>query len=112
MPEQSKFESAKHGAKASFDWAWKKLDVLGGPVNKISNKLGSEAFWPTDIGRESDKAARILRSFCKDGAFEEVDEEANKEGIMDKGQDVEIKGKQRVIKKIPEKVGTITIQIA
>lgn len=40
------------------------VDKLGPPVNKLSNKLGSEAFWPTTLDKESDKAARILRSFC------------------------------------------------
>jgi hypothetical protein len=38
-----------------------KLDVTG---NRISTRLGNEAFWPTTLDKESDKAARILRSFC------------------------------------------------
>jgi hypothetical protein len=33
-------------------------------VNRLSNKVGAEAFWPTTLDKESDKAARILRSFC------------------------------------------------
>lgn len=40
---------------------------MGEPVNKLSNKLGAEAFWPTTLDKEADKAARILRSFCVDG---------------------------------------------
>ncbi|KAK5108827.1 hypothetical protein LTR62_007801 [Meristemomyces frigidus] len=40
---------------------------VGDPVNKLSNKLGAEAFWPSSLDKESDKAARILRSFCIDG---------------------------------------------
>jgi len=40
---------------------------VGAPVNKLSNKLGAEAFWPASLDQESDKAARILRSFCIDG---------------------------------------------
>ncbi|KAK4580480.1 hypothetical protein LTR86_000683 [Recurvomyces mirabilis] len=40
---------------------------VGAPVNKLSNKLGAEAFWPASLDQESDKAARILRSFCLDG---------------------------------------------
>ena len=47
-----------------FDKIYGLVDKLGPPVNKLSNKLGSEAFWPTTLDRESDKAARILRSFC------------------------------------------------
>ncbi|KKY13782.1 hypothetical protein UCDDS831_g08728 [Diplodia seriata] len=58
----------KQQSKAGFDkacgWADKQL---GDPVNKLSNKLGSEAFWPMSIDKESDKAARILSNFCKDG---------------------------------------------
>ncbi|KAK8001042.1 hypothetical protein PG991_013264 [Apiospora marii] len=43
--------------------------ATGVPVNKITNKLGSEAFWPTSMDKECDKAARILKSFCKDGFY-------------------------------------------
>ena len=43
------------------------FDKVGVPVNKAANKLGAEAFWPTSLDKESDKAARILRSFCIDG---------------------------------------------
>jgi hypothetical protein len=52
------------GGKVGFDKAWNLVDKLGPPVNRLSNKLGSEAFWPTTLEKESDKAARILRSFC------------------------------------------------
>lgn len=50
--------------KYGFDKLWGYADKLGAPVNKLSNKLGSEAFWPTTLDKESEKAARILRSFC------------------------------------------------
>ena len=43
------------------------LSKIGAPINKLSNKLGAEAFWPSSLNEESDKAARILRSFCIDG---------------------------------------------
>jgi hypothetical protein len=39
-------------------------DKLGKPINRFSNKIGSEAFWPTTLDKESNKAARILKSFC------------------------------------------------
>lgn len=58
------WQRTKHGSKASFDKLWGWADKLGAPVNRLSNKLGSEAFWPTTLDKESDKAARILRSFC------------------------------------------------
>lgn len=58
------WQKVKGGSKAGFDKAYKALDKLGPPVNRLSNKLGSEAFWPTTLDKESDKCARILKSFC------------------------------------------------
>ena len=58
--KSSTWEKTKHSSKKWFD-------KVGVPVNKVSNKLGAEAFWPTSLDKESDKAARILRSFCIDG---------------------------------------------
>lgn len=37
----------------------------GAPINRLTHKLGSEAFWPSSLDQESNKAARILRSFCR-----------------------------------------------
>ncbi|KAL1851170.1 hypothetical protein Plec18170_006494 [Paecilomyces lecythidis] len=91
-------------SKKGFDKAWHALDKLGAPVNRLSNRIGAEAFWPMSLDKESDKAARILRSFCKDGFYEDPtpDEERMKrdsKGRIDKPQ-----GKQRVLKKIPSEV--------
>ncbi|CCC11220.1 hypothetical protein SMACR_03925 [Sordaria macrospora] len=36
----------------------------GTPINKLTNALGSEAFWPSTMDQECDKAARIIQSFC------------------------------------------------
>ncbi|KAI9842333.1 MAG: hypothetical protein M1837_007325 [Sclerophora amabilis] len=71
LPAPTAWEKTKVGGKKGFDKAWALADKLGAPVNRLSNKLGAEAFWPTTLDKESDKAARILRSFCKDGFFEE-----------------------------------------
>jgi hypothetical protein len=60
----SAWDKTKHGSKAAFDKAWAGFERLGVPVNKLTNKIGSEAFWPTTLDHESDKAARILKSFC------------------------------------------------
>jgi hypothetical protein len=54
----------KTGSKKGFDALYGLVDKLGSPVNRLSNKLGSEAFWPTSLDKECDKAARILQSFC------------------------------------------------
>lgn len=89
--QQSKL--AKFGAKANV-FAQK----IGKPINKFSNKLGAEAFFPSSLDQEADKvrvtivslrysskslilmkAARILRSFCIDG-FEAPDPDAKQHG--------------------------------
>jgi lipid-binding SYLF domain-containing protein len=70
----------------SMSW----FEKVGQPVNKLSNKLGAEAFWPTSLDKESDKAARILRSFCIDGFTAEHE-----------GKD---KKKQKVLDHIPPEV--------
>ncbi|KAH0085919.1 DUF500-domain-containing protein, partial [Aureobasidium melanogenum] len=94
--QQSSWWSRVSGTgKVGFDKAWNLVDKLGAPVNKLSNKLGSEAFWPTTLDKESDKAARILRSFCKDGFYQEETTTATTDGP---------KAKQRVLKHIPPEV--------
>ena len=59
----------KTTSKVGFDKLYGLVDKLGPPVNRLSNKLGSEAFWPTTLDKESDKAARILKSFCSKPAL-------------------------------------------
>lgn len=98
--------------KKHFDKAWSALDKLGTPANRLSNKLGSEAFWPMELDKESEKCARILRSFCKDGVY--VDEKdasaALPEGATTatgkKKKEFENKptGKAKVLQKIPAQV--------
>ena len=90
--------------KPGFDKAWQAMDKLGAPVNRLSNKVGAEAFWPTTMDKESDKAARILRAFCKDGFYAQVDEKQAEAEEKSGGKVEGPKGKQRVLKKIPEKV--------
>ncbi|PTB67769.1 DUF500-domain-containing protein [Trichoderma citrinoviride] len=89
------WDTTKTTSKKGFDKVWGWADKLGAPVNRLSNRIGSEAFWPTTLDKESDKAARILRSFCKDGFYTEEERPADDAGP---------KRKQRVIKKIPQKV--------
>ncbi|RAL03290.1 DUF500 and UBA/TS-N domain protein [Aspergillus ibericus CBS 121593] len=104
----SMWGKTKTYGKMGFDKAWGALDKLGGPVNRLSNKLGSEAFWPMTLDKESEKVARILRSFCKDGVY--VDESAAeapppvdaKNGAKPKID--KPRGKPKVLKKIPSEV--------
>ncbi|KAF2168724.1 hypothetical protein M409DRAFT_20742 [Zasmidium cellare ATCC 36951] len=71
---QQQSRIAKFGAKANV-FAQK----IGKPINKFSNKLGAEAFFPASLDEEADKAARILRSFCIDG-FEAPDPKEHHHG--------------------------------
>ena len=91
------WSQTKTTSKAGFDKAYKVVDKLGGPINRLSHKVGSEAFWPTTLDKEADKAARILRSFCKDGFYVEEQQDGGATGEIPKG-------KVRVIKKIPSEV--------
>lgn len=100
FPALPSWSTTKTTSKQGFDKVYNLVDKLGAPVNKLSNKLGSEAFWPTTLDKESDKAARILRSFCKDGFYVE-DENHLSNGVVNADKP---SGKQRVIKKIPTEV--------
>ncbi len=91
MSQSTLWEKVKGGSKAGFDKGWKAMDKLGAPVNRLSNKVGAEAFWPTTLDKESDKAARILKTFVKDGFYAE-EEFQPQDGP---------KQKQKVVKKIP-----------
>lgn len=100
FPALPSWSTTKTTSKQGFDKVYDLVDKLGAPVNKLSNKLGSEAFWPTTLDKESDKAARILRSFCKDGFY--VEEENHLSNGVVKAD--KPSGKQRVMKKIPTEV--------
>ncbi|KAI9642485.1 hypothetical protein NHQ30_009290 [Ciborinia camelliae] len=91
------WDRTKTTSKKGFDKTWAWADKLGAPVNRLTNKIGSEAFWPTSLDKECDKAARILKTFCKDGFYTEEDRASTQEGPN-------AKSKQRILKKIPQKV--------
>ncbi|PLB48372.1 DUF500-domain-containing protein [Aspergillus steynii IBT 23096] len=102
------WSKTKNIGKKNFDKAWGALDKLGAPVNRLTNKLGSEAFWPMTIDKESEKVARILRSFCKDGVYVEESTEpttppANGKNAS-KSQIDRPRGKPKVLQKIPSEV--------
>lgn len=80
-------------------------------MNKLSNKVGAGAFWPTSLDKECDKGARILRSLCKDGFYVdertgpmagEEEERQRREGEKKEKREVcRPRRKQQVFKKIP-----------
>ncbi|SPQ24256.1 9e79671f-dcb9-48c4-8c62-d2d6280d6c71 [Thermothielavioides terrestris] len=45
---------------------------VAGPVNALAHKFGSEGFLPESLDKECEKAARILRGFCKDGIYSDT----------------------------------------
>lgn len=97
------------GLKPGFNKVYNVVDKLGAPVNRLSNRMGAEAFWPTTMDKESEKAARILRGFVKDGFYDQVDVNQAKRvetrqsqlGIPQEGVP---QGKQRVVVKIPKSI--------
>lgn len=96
QPKLTAWDKTRNTSKAGFDKVWAGFERLGVPVNKFTNKIGSEAFWPASLDKESEKCARILKSFCKDGFYaERPDQTALNDGP---------KGKPKVIVKIPQKV--------
>lgn len=92
--------------KPGFNKAYKVVDKLGAPVNRLSNRVGAESFWPTTMDKESEKSARILRAFCKDGFYDHIEEREAKKVEERNATTVGVpQGKQRsVIKKIPASV--------
>ncbi|RAL64839.1 hypothetical protein DID88_001435 [Monilinia fructigena] len=100
----SAWAKTKTGGKAAFDKGWAAFERLGGPVNKLTNRIGSEAFWPTGMEKECEKAARILKSFCKDGFMAEEQKDASQDPeTKKKAQDGPSKP-PKVLVKIPQKV--------
>lgn len=91
--------------KPGFEKAYGFVNKLEAPVNRLSNRVGSEAFWPTTMDKESEKAARILRGFCKDGFYEQINENEAKKVEERNATTVGVpQGKQRILQKIPAKV--------
>lgn len=87
-----------------YNKAYAVVDKLGAPINRLSNKVGSEAFWPTSLDKECEKCARILRTFCKDGFYDKIEDEAAQKALDDRQERFTPKGTQRNVVKIPAKV--------
>ncbi|RGP66188.1 duf500 domain protein [Fusarium sporotrichioides] len=87
--------SPSSGKQSLADKALAGIDKLGGPLNRFSNKLGCEAWWPTALSEECNKATRILTSFCEN--------ECHTEQLVTPGSQ-QPEGKPTVLVKIPTKV--------
>ena len=72
---QEQEEAEGHKKKSKTKWS-SKLSSWGtkaaAPLNNLANMLGSEGFLPQTMDKECDKAARILKSFCKDGIYSDA----------------------------------------
>ncbi len=68
-----------HVPPAKAGWG-ERLSALGSkaaaPFNMLANKMGSESFLPATMDKECEKAARILRAFCKDGIYTDAEHPA------------------------------------
>ncbi|KAJ4131394.1 hypothetical protein NW768_005579 [Fusarium equiseti] len=82
------------------------------PINNLAHKFGSQSFLPETLEKECDKAASILKSFCKNGVYADPDSsqvptstdpkaEATNDKIIDPTKE---KPKERVLVNIPPKV--------
>ena len=103
----------KQDGKAVFDKGWSVFEKLGGPVNRLSNKMGCEAFCPMTLDHECDKSARILKAFCGLYPISSSSQLSNtnptedgfyREQSSSPGPSTGPKGKPRVLVKIPRKV--------
>lgn len=74
-------------------------DKIPSPVNRLStSKLGRDAFWPTTLDKECEKAARILKSFCNDG-FSTPDDRPGSPSTYSSTQ-----SSHKFLKKIPPRI--------
>ncbi|KAB5582244.1 hypothetical protein GE09DRAFT_921809, partial [Coniochaeta sp. 2T2.1] len=70
VPTTTATQSAPQTSKPSWSSRFAGLSTkVSSPLNALANKMGSEAFLPDTMDKECEKAARILRGFCKDGIY-------------------------------------------
>ncbi|KAH6999613.1 hypothetical protein EDB80DRAFT_119090 [Ilyonectria destructans] len=90
------------------------------PINSLAHKLGSQSFLPETLDKECDKAASILRTFCKKGVYADptssgpptsTDPKATEtnDAIIDPTKN---KPKNRVLVTIPPKVISKAVGLA
>lgn len=85
--------------KGSLDKIRGWADKIPSPVNRLSTaRLGKEAFWPQHLDRECEKAACILRSFCRDGFLASDDRPSSPSTTSSSGTT------NKVLKKIPPRI--------
>ncbi|KAL0941511.1 DUF500 domain protein [Colletotrichum truncatum] len=87
------------------------------PINALANKMGSQSFLPTTMDKECEKAAKILKSFCKEGITSDIPPQPQHSEKLEPGKPADghgsrpaspgkekVKKEQKAIVKIPSKV--------
>ena len=67
MPAQvAAWSRNRAGSRSGFSSFSGWVNKLASPTTREeqSHKISPEAFWPTTLDKESDRATRILRTFC------------------------------------------------
>ncbi|KAI1637342.1 hypothetical protein F4809DRAFT_604886 [Biscogniauxia mediterranea] len=92
--------NASHTRKNSVEKVRGWADKLPSSVNRLSasSKIDREAFWPTTLDKECERAARILKSFCNDG-FSTPDDRPGTPSTLSSGQ-----SSNKILKKIPPRI--------
>ncbi|KAH8884785.1 hypothetical protein GQ53DRAFT_697068 [Thozetella sp. PMI_491] len=57
-----------------FGWAAAPINRINTAAPAAPTSYGREAYWPTSLDKECEKAARILKSFCTDGFLAQEDD--------------------------------------
>ncbi|KAL6792189.1 hypothetical protein GGI42DRAFT_179233 [Trichoderma sp. SZMC 28013] len=120
--------SPQHGSgdeQGHHKTGWsERLSALGmkaaAPINSIAHKLGSQSFLPETLDKECEKAATILKAFCKKGVYADpaatsvpTSTDPNAKESTDRVIDpTKEKPKNRVIVTIPPKIISKAVGLA
>jgi len=92
---------AADAAKKVETTAWRTFDPIGHWTNRQIGKFGLEAFYPTPLEQEIDKAARIVRTFTQHSEDIPTTEDIRPSDVVDENAS---KKTQPVLAKIPSEV--------
>ncbi|KAF2453437.1 hypothetical protein BDY21DRAFT_292991, partial [Lineolata rhizophorae] len=77
MPQSAVWQNTKSSGKVGITklWGWAdRLSITGAASpGRPGSRVSAESLWPGTLDKESEKAARILRSFCLDGFYNDED---------------------------------------
>ncbi|KAI1455655.1 hypothetical protein F4805DRAFT_459487 [Annulohypoxylon moriforme] len=91
-----------HVRKNSVDIVRGWADKIPSPVNRLStSRLSRDAFLPTTLDKECEKAARIIKSFCSDG-FSTPDDRPGSPSTYSSAHSAH--SSHRFLKKIPPRI--------